>query len=385
MNSNNLLKSVFVLIALMSFSIQSMANWTYGDDDWWWYLEHRYDWYVAARCYTYSYGGAGGSSGGSGGSSYSYDDYGNGYHYDGDSYWLDNVDVTWGGDCSSDIDSSDIDSYDYDPYKDTMNGGELPGVDVPWGGNNSYNIWTNLDEEEYRNQYSIGGDVDYDKDGTVGSNNNSNSKDNANKPIPKVSEIAKSLPKYTFDYYKELKEQGKVVIKMVDPANPEKGVKIRPRNAWIDFDVDPPIIYLKYISYFDPDQYTVQLTQELFHMFQDQSGIMSMVNENHSPLEYQETAMQSINTVIRSGCPMGNLLGRESEDFENWIKTVIHDDVVDYDKFIEGIDMCYSSFVAAHIESDPSGYSQDQELVYKDAIANMKWKEVLEWYGYTIK
>ena len=184
---------------------------------------------------------------------------------------------------------------------------------------------------------------------------------------------------------------------MFDPANPEKGVEDRNRPAWIYIGNpskgDPNVIFIRYVPGLTPDQYTKQLTQEIFHIFQKESGIMSMVNNNHSPLEYQETAMQAIDVVIRSGTPIWNLLGSQTKDFENWIKTVvqtvIHDDVVDYvvdyDEFIKGIGMCYGSFVAANKKKDPKGYGQDQRLKYKDAIANLKWKEVLEWYGYTIK
>lgn len=81
-----------------------------------------------------------------------------------------------------------------------------------------------------------------------------------------------------------------------------------------------------------------------------------------------------------SGCPIGNLLGESSKNFETWIRNTIHNNVVDIEKFVLGIDQWYGDFV----RSKMGAYSEDQALKYQDKIVNMKWKEVLEWYGYII-
>ena len=140
----------------MSFSIQSMANWNYGDDDWWYYGEHRlgnrYDWYGSGGGYTSSYGGAGGSSGGS---SYS----GSSSGYSGSSY---------GDSSSSNSDSS------YNGYDNSIDGGVLDEVVVTATSSKSDNIdwlWTAF-SRNINNPYNAINDYNAPTNGNYGSSGN---------------------------------------------------------------------------------------------------------------------------------------------------------------------------------------------------------------------
>ena len=333
----NRIKILFLTFVLSLTSVGGLACWDDWDDDW-------DDW----GCYD------------DWDDDDEVDDEHDDWYYNEETgdYWLYDVEVTGSNDgilmdevvVTYDTGSDDDnDTNNEDPWSDNGDG---------WG-NDDYG-WED-------------GEDDYD--GNSGGGNSV--EDDSNKNIfPSENDIAKSLSKSVYDFYLQLKEKGKIEIQIVDASNP----KIGDANARKYLNDDVAIIYIRYISYFTPDQYSIQLTQELFHIFQDVTGIMSMVNNNHSPIEYQETVMNSISTIM-SGCPIGNLLGVHSSEFESWIKGIIHDNVVDYDLFIYGINQWYSDFVNAKA----GAYAQDQELKYLDKIANMKWKEVLEWYGFYVE
>ena len=136
----------------------------------------------------------------------------------------------------------------------------------------------------------------------------------------------------------------------------------------IIIDIDPGINLEAWM-------YANVMQQELFHYFQYQTGIMESVDDNHSPIEYQENLMGWMNNGT-----CGSFLGNQSEEFDEWLDSVVHDGSVDLDAFLDGVAQWYEGFIQNH-----SGeYAEDADLQYQDKIEGMNWEEVLEWYGYTI-
>ena len=184
-----------------------------------------------------------------------------------------------------------------------------------------------------------------------------------------VKDVVETLPQSIQNYYNSLVEKG--LLKSVTFGEINKvGHSIISKDGTfsIIIDIDPGINLEAWM-------YANVMQQELFHYFQYQTGIMKSVDDNHSPIEYQENLMGWMNNGT-----CGSFLGNQSEEFDEWLDSVVHDGSVDLDAFLDGVAQWYEGFIQNH-----SGeYAEDADLQYQDKIEGMNWEEVLEWYGYTI-
>ena len=184
-----------------------------------------------------------------------------------------------------------------------------------------------------------------------------------------VKDVVETLPQSIQNYYNSLVEKG--LLKSVTFGEINKvGHSIISKDGTfsIIIDIDPGINLEAWM-------YANVMQQELFHYFQYQTGIMESVDGNHSPIEYQENLMGWMNNGT-----CGSFLGNQSEEFDEWLDSVVHDGSVDLDAFLDGVAQWYEGFIQNH-----SGeYAEDADLQYQDKIEGMNWEEVLEWYGYTI-
>ena len=184
-----------------------------------------------------------------------------------------------------------------------------------------------------------------------------------------VKDVVETLPQSIQNYYNSLVEKG--LLKSVSFGEINKvghGIINEDGTLSIIIDIDPGINLEAWM-------YANVMQQELFHYFQYQTGIMESVDDNHSPIEYQENLMGWMNNGT-----CGSFLGNQSEEFDEWLDSVVHDGSVDLDAFLGGVAQWYEGFIQNH-----SGeYAEDADLQYQDKIEGMNWEEVLEWYGYTI-
>lgn len=188
-------------------------------------------------------------------------------------------------------------------------------------------------------------------------------------------DVAQYLPANMANLYYELTRNGQLTVHFIDLQNPPEGVEIRPSNAWVKISEGINTIYISYISSWQPFQYVNELRQELFHIYQDQIGIIDRIG-NISPIEYQENLM---GWICNGTC--GNALGESSSRFNDWLKSIKKNETINLKKFKEGVSQWYGDFVNNH----NGDYAQDQNLDYQNSIMDMNWKEVLEWYGYKVK
>ena len=247
------------------------------------------------------------------------------------------------------------DGYGYD-----FDGGDLPELVVT--------------ADDYRPDHS---DYDYQDDILDDEQNDygyddSREYDNNDNLAPggvSVKDVVETLPQSIQNYYNSLVEKG--LLKSVTFGEINKvGHSIISKDGTfsIIIDIDPGINLEAWM-------YANVMQQELFHYFQYQTGIMKSVDDNHSPIEYQENLMGWMNNGT-----CGSFLGNQSEEFDEWLDSVVHDGSVDLDAFLDGVAQWYEGFIQNH-----SGeYAEDADLQYQDKIEGMNWEEVLEWYGYTI-
>lgn len=188
-------------------------------------------------------------------------------------------------------------------------------------------------------------------------------------------DVAQYLPADMANLYYNLTRNGQLTVHFIDLQNPPEGVEVRQSNAWVIINEGNNTIYISYISSWQPYQYVNDLRQELFHIYQDQTGIIDRIG-NKSPIEYQENLMGWI-----SNGTCGNALGESSSRFNNWLKSIKKNGTINLNEFKEGVSQWYGAFVNNHY----GNYAQDQNLDYQNIIMDMNWKEVLELYGYNVK
>lgn len=186
-----------------------------------------------------------------------------------------------------------------------------------------------------------------------------------------VQQIVKSLPQNQQKYYQSLVDRGLLKGVSFGELKSSANISIDQKDGTlaISLDTDSGIVL-------QPYQYGSLLTQELFHYFQYEKNIMSYVDSNHSPIEYQENLMR----WMQSGNCEG-FLGEQSKDFDNWLKQVVDKKEVNLNKFLEGVSQWYESFIDNHTGK----YAEDKNYKYKEKIEGMNWDEVFKWFGYTVK
>lgn len=186
-----------------------------------------------------------------------------------------------------------------------------------------------------------------------------------------VNDVVNTLPESIQKYYNHLVNEG--ILKSVTFAELEgknAQVSIGSGGCSIIIGIDSEIVLEAWM-------YGGNLTQELFHIFQYELGLMNDFKD-HSPLEFQENLC---GWLTDRSC--GNFLGEESGAFDEWFRSVVHEDhSVDLEDFIEGVSQWYDDFVRNHIGIGE--YADDENYEYQDKISEMLWETVFEWYGYSI-
>lgn len=246
------------------------------------------------------------------------------------------------------------------------------------------------------------GDGDSDNDCDEGGTSLYNDTDTSNNnyfSYVNADEIARHIHPAAQNLYNQLKNSGKLVVRVIDIHNPPQDMPEnhkRTRNAWVVMGSGMNYIYIsRGTPTTEPWQYVNELEQELFHIYQDQLGIIkNLIDPNiegydeygeptrkyASAVEFQENVMGWVKV---GSC--GGFLGTSSSDaFNKWLSDVVDSDakiVKDINAFINGITQWYAPFVDNHT----GNYGADTNKEYENKIRNMKWREMFEWYGFTVK
>ena len=209
--------------------------------------------------------------------------------------------------------------------------------------------------------------------------------------------IANLLPLNQKELYYQLKNSGKLTCIFVTPQY--WGERFEQGNApaaQTAISGDGEItIYLTHnpSNEFQPSHFVDSIRQELFHKYQDQLGLAN-TGIYASTTEYQENLMAWL-----TGSANKALLGNLYNDYYNWIDGAIKrkwkggqiiEKTVNLTKFLQGVDKWYEAFIDYFADPEKKlpedhPYIRDRNKELKDYIKSMNWREVLEWYGYTVK
>lgn len=178
------------------------------------------------------------------------------------------------------------------------------------------------------------------------------------------------LPENFQKLYYQLVEQGMLNVKLVESTAANKNGEYYYDNGGIQFNITywPDSIGVS-------DCFAESLRHELFHYYQDQLNLTRMYDFK-APIEYQENLM---GWLAKGTC--NGSLGESSVIFDEWITRVITPEgEIDLNKFMDSLDQWYEDFINNHSGS----CADDYKYVCKDSIADMKWEEVLAFFGYIV-
>ena len=227
-------------------------------------------------------------------------------------------------------------------------------------------------------------DNDYDEGSTSLYNDTDTSSTSNVSDFPDMDLVAAALLSNQNDFYHQLKNSGQFAAKFVKPGDWKKMGRDDIPPALVVMVGNVKTVYITYYSY-QPDawQYQNLLRQELFHIYQDQMGLQN-TGKYTSTIEFQENLM----TWIESASSYQYLLRDEYEDFKKWMKSFENGKTVNLTAFLNGVDRWYEIFIdyfkSKNLPKDHP-YIQDCNKSLKGHIKSMRWREVLEWYGYTVQ
>lgn len=184
--------------------------------------------------------------------------------------------------------------------------------------------------------------------------------------FPSMDAVANMLSSELQDLYDQALREGWTILFVNELSSrgqtffPEKTIKIR-FNQGED----------------DAAYYSEVLSHEILHYYQDKNGIKGMVNGNHSPLEYQTAIIDCLNTSV--------YFPNWAYEFGKWKNGVKSGNTIYLYKFLAGVDRWYEDFVNFYIITAPdSAYGEDKNFVYKNAVRNLNWEQILRLRGYNI-
>ena len=251
-----------------------------------------------------------------------------------------------------------------------------------------YSYFSGNGYDDYYNDY-------YNDEGGTSLYNDTDTSNNNYFSYVNADEIARHIHPAAQNLYNQLKNSGKLVVRVIDIHNPPRNMPEnhkRTKNAWVVMGSGMNYIYISHgTPTTEPWQYVNELEQELFHIYQDQLRIIDDIFDSNiegydeygkqthkykSAVEFQENVM---GWAKNGSC--GGFLGGYSSQFDNWLSGVISDKTVNISAFLSGITQWYAPFIDNHT----GNYAADTDKEYARKIWNMKWRKVFEWYGFTIQ